>query len=310
MARTSHELDSWRDPPLFRLLSTAIPLHGNHLNKVWQGLVHREGVAEAGVPMIVKWLPDQIKLMTELACAMAAQALKLPVPSGGLVLCPSDQLPELPQGAGSGLLICFGSYLQFEDRGSAALMKNEDGAVAEFVWRQVCQSRTAGPGAAWDELVANGDRHCENLIFDGTKWWLFDHERALEPLSQVMRRFADQVVRQQVISHRAVRNNLAQELVARRPRDHRLDAEPNALVARRQRLRWMADAVGKWQTEDKALNEMFAICQVVLLSIDLRLPDLAQSLQQRLSIPSGDSLWTNSSTKSRQSLQRSRRPRA
>lgn len=302
MARTANDLEVWRGPPVFRLLSSAIPLHGNHLNKVWRGLVHREGSADSGVPMIIKWLPDQIKLMTELACAMAGQALKLPVPSGGLVLCPADQLPELPQGASSVTLVCFGSYLQFEDRGSAALMKDEDGVVAEYIWRQVCESKAAAPGAAWDELVANGDRHCENVIFDGSQWWLFDHERALEPLRLVMQRFADQVIRQQLIDHRAGRNTLAQELLRRRPHDHRIDAEGNALFVRRQRLRWMADVVGKWKTEDQALNAMFQICEVVLMSIDLRLPVLAMSLQQRLSTPSGEALWDTTSNKS------SRRP--
>lgn len=300
MARVASDLEVWREPPVFRLLSSAIPVHGNHLNKVWRGLVHREGSADSGVPMIIKWLPDQIKLMTELACAMAGQALKLPVPSGGLVLCPSDQLPELPQGAPAGLLTCFGSYLQFEDRGAAALMKNEDEAVAEYVWSRVCQSKAAAPGAAWDELVANGDRHHENVIFDGNNWWLFDHERALEPLRLVMQRFAEQIARQQLLDHRAGRNNLAAELKARRPHDHRIDSEAGALHQRRQRLKWMADVVGKWKTEDQALNEMFQICAVVLMSIDLRLPVLALSLQQRLSNPSGEALWnTSSSNRSR-----------
>jgi hypothetical protein len=45
----------------------------------------------------------------------------------------------------------------------------------DFVWGKICEDEIAPTGAVWDELVANPDRHVQNLLFDGSKWWLFDH---------------------------------------------------------------------------------------------------------------------------------------
>lgn len=309
MAKGSDDLEIWREPPIYRLLSSAIHLDGNHLNKVWRGLVHREGSTEAGIPMIIKWMPSDVRLITELACAMAAQALKLPVPSGVLVLCPADQLPRLPVKAGTGVKVCFGSHLQFEDR-SPAHLDTGNAEIAEYVWRRLCETGTASPGGAWDELLANEDRHHENVLFDGNRWWLFDHERALEPLAKVMERFAQQIVRQRLANYQATKNTLAQELTQRRPEDHGLTAQPDALMQRRVRLRWLADVVRHWHTGNAVLDGLFPICEVVLRSIDVRLPTLALHLQSRLRNPTSASLWDNPSTKSKKSPRRSPRPLA
>lgn len=301
------DLEIWRNPPVYRLLSSGMRLEGNHVNKVWRGLAHPQGGSESGVPMIVKWLPKAVPLATELACALAGQALRLQVPRGALVLADADQLPGLPRRFEGRTVLCFGSHLQWPDDTIARLI-HDDAAVEELIWQRLCETPEGPAGAAWDELVANEDRHHENVVFDGHRWWLFDHEEALEPIARVMKRFTLQATRAELAQHQAKANTLASQMVLRRPNDHGLERVPPSLLSLRKRLQWMADSVRGWRTGNDEIDQTFAVAEVVLRSIDLRMPALALHLHKRLARPEGDALW-NSSTSPTPSRKRSpRRP--
>jgi hypothetical protein len=296
MAKNSAtELERWRVPPVYRLLSSGMLLEGRHTNKVWRGLVHQGSGAGEGVPMIIKWLPKHVAIATELACALAAQALSLDIPAGVIVVADADQLTGIPSRAipASGEpVICFGSQLQWPDD-TAVRPMHDDAAVAEVTWQRLCDTNQGPMGAAWDELVANNDRHYENVLFDGKRWWLFDHERSLEPVASVMKRFTQTQARQQIADHAAAKNILAMEVVRRRPNDHGLDKIPTGLSTKQARLTWIADSVRNWRTGNVQIDGIFQITEVIIRSIDLRLPALALHLERRLKRPEGASLWTS-----------------
>lgn len=294
---SSDPLEIWRSPPIYELSSAGRLLEGSHTHKVWRSMTHPFGSVDVGRPMMVKWLSDkQVPLAIELACSMAAQALRLSVPAGAVVICAADQLPGLPRrfAEAGGYILCFGSALQFPDD-SLARMIRDDSSVAEYTWRELCASPQGPSGAAWDELTANRDRHHENVVFDGANWWLIDHEHTLEPIAQVFRRWTQASARQAVLEYQASSNRLSAELVRRRPNDHGLDKQAKSLQALRVRLAWMADQVRNWRTGHARLDGVFEITEVVLRSLDSRLPALPLYVQRRLSMPIASSLWNSSS---------------
>jgi len=289
------DLDDPKVPPLARLVSTGIPIDKGQVHKAWRGLVQVPGSTEPGVPVALKWLPGQSKLPIELACALAAHQLGLPVPRGVVVLASRDQVPGLPAGAkplpGSDDVICYGGVHQWPDDSTARLL-DEDGA-AEYTWRQLCQGGSAAPGAAWDELTANPDRHVNNLLFDGVRYWFIDHEQALEPMAQLMRRWAAVVVRQTVLEHQAKVNEVAMQLVRRRPHDHGILAQPPHFNRAARRIEVLANAVREWSSGHKYVDEVWPLTEVVLRGISTRLPALADMLTRRLLIPQPRSLWNS-----------------
>lgn len=311
------DLQRWREPPVYHLLSTGIPLTGNHVNKVWRGLCQKQGSLEPGIPMVVKFLSKPEALATELACTLAARALKLQVPNGTLVLAERGQLPGLPnrvQGAPTDLVLCFGSELQWPDD-TTARPKQAD-AAEEWIWNKLCATHQGPAGGVWDELLANTDRHCENVVFDGNRWWLIDHEDALSSVAKVMKQFTDSGARQRVIEQRGKINTLAMEVLRRRPSDHRMEALPYNWQTLRSRLRWLADQSRKWDgsTGIGQVDNILFMTHIYLTGIDLRLPALASHLSQRMSRPQAESLWSSpsnsASDKPRTNPPTSRRPHA
>lgn len=293
------DLQRWRLPPLYQLMSNGTLLPGNHQNKVWRGLAQEVNKSDPSRPMVVKWNPRKEVLAAELACALAGQALRLRVPAGALVLAERRQLPELPnrvRGEPTDMVMCFGSELQWPDDMSARPKEAE--AAEEWVWQRVCDTPEGPAGGAWDELVANDDRHCENVLFDGHRWWLIDHEYALPSVAKVMQRFADAIMRQSVIEEQAKENTLAAEVLRRRPNDHKMDLLPDNWNRLRQRLRWLADQSQHWAnfTGLAPLDTVLMMTHVYLRGIDLRLPALALHLGNRLARPQTTSLWSSSNT--------------
>ncbi len=289
------DLDDHKAPPFARLVSTGLPIDKGQVHKVWRGLVQVPGSTEPAIPVALKWMSGQSKLPIELACSLAAAQLGLPVPRGVVVLSSRDQLPGLPAAVkplpGSDDVICYGGMHQWPDD-SAARLLDEDGA-AEYTWRQLCQSASAAPGAAWDELTANPDRHVNNLLFDGLRYWFIDHEQALEPMAQMMRRWAATVVRQAVLEHQAKVNAVATQLVRRRPRDHEILGQPSHFNRAARRIELLADAVRGWSSGHKHVDDVWPLTEVVLRGISLRLPALADMLTRRLQIPLPRSLWNS-----------------
>ncbi|MGJ7490205.1 hypothetical protein [Variovorax sp. ZT4R33] len=288
------DLQRWRPPPVHRVLSTGLLLEGSHLNKVWRGMVQRFGTTEAAVPHILKWTDKKEVLAAELACSLAGKALKLQVPAGVLALAEKGDLPGLPnrvRGASTDLVMCFASELQWPDDAFARPVHSD--AAEERIWQQLCDTPQGPSGAVWDELVANEDRHCENVVFDGHRWWLIDHEHTLPSVAKVMKRFAEHVIRQSLIDHVAKENVLAAEVVRRRSKDHQMNTLPPAWASLRVRLQWLADQAQNWHTGMDQVDTVLMMTHVYLRSIDLRLPALAMHLQKRLEQPEKVSLWTS-----------------
>ena len=247
--------------------------------------------------MIIKWVEKKEQLAAELACALAARALRLQIPSGVLVLAQKDQLRGLPKrvvDSQQDVVLCFGSEFQWPDDTFAK--PTDTDAAREWVWSRLCQSPQGAAGGVWDELVANEDRHTENLVFDGVRWWLIDHEKTLTPLNRLMMKFADAAIRQTVISHRAPDNPIVAEMVSRRPHDHKMEALPTALVNLRVRIQWLADQARKWKTGLNDVDTVFMMTEIYLRSIDIRLPALAMQLNSRLAKQAPPALWSQSST--------------
>lgn len=266
--------------------------------------------------MIVKWLAKTETLASELACSLAARALKLNVPNGALVLCEREQLPGIParvRGGPTDLVMCYGSEYQWPDD-TVARPKGAE-AQAEWVWGKVCNTPQGAAGGVWDELVANEDRHHENVVFDGQRWWLIDHEKALSTVAKVMKQFAQTVARRSVIEHRGKRNQLATEMLRRRSADHKMEALPPSWLQLRQRLAWLVDQSRQWDgaTGMPPVDTVLFMCHIYLQGIDLRLPALAYLLSQRMARPSSEALWdpnsnSNLSTKGQRQSSTSRRP--
>ena len=289
------DLQRWRVPPVYRMLSGGLLLPGRHENKVWRGLAQYPDNTEPGVSLCIKWVKRKEVLATELACSLAAQALKLQVPRGVLVIADRDQLPGLPIRAGEGMgnrVLCFGSELQWPDDTLARPVGIK--AVEDWVWRRLCETPQGPTGAVWDELIANEDRHFENVVFDGHRWWLIDHEFTLQPVAKAIRRFTESTVRAGVIDYCPPENTLAQEVLTRR-RDHNMPSVPQTMNASKQRLLWMVGQAQRWRTGIAEVDTVLMMAWYYLSSIELRLPALPLHLDRRLHQPSEKLEWPPSS---------------
>jgi hypothetical protein len=305
------DLQRWRALPVMRLLGTGALLAGNHQNKVWRGMAQVPNSHEPGVPMIVKWVPKNETLAAELACSLAARALKLQIPPGFLILAEKADLPGLPNrvvGEANHLVICYGSELQWPD--DTLMRPNDSDAAQDYVWRKICET-TQGPiGGVWDELVVNDDRHHENVVWDGQRWWLIDHEYSLPSVAKAMKKFTDQILRQGVIDDVAKQNTLVIETMRRRPVDHKMEALPLSWQGYRQRLNWLADQARQWRTGLSPVDTVLMMTEFYLRGIDLRLPALALHLHQRMSKPTTSSLWNSTIPKRRSNRKTLPRPPA
>ncbi|CAJ0698816.1 MULTISPECIES: hypothetical protein [Ralstonia] len=281
-------------PPIYRLLGVAEKLRGKHLNHAWKGLAGVPRADEPGIPVVVKHLPNAGQIDIELACGLASQVLNLPVPRPALVLADLDDLPSRPVGLTTGPVLLFGSLFQAEDQ-FIARRADQGGQAAEYIWDQVCQEKVGPSGSAWDELVANPDRHVQNLLFDGTKWWLFDHNLALQPLSKLYASIdTDSQARAQIIEHTAKVNQLLEQVVKRRPKDHGVEQEAQRLLRHAQRLKILAIEMRKWHLAPGRISETIEMAALIVDLIALRLEPLALHIEARLKKPNAEALWDTS----------------
>lgn len=278
-------------PPVYQLLGVADKLAGSHTSHAWKGLAGIPGSDEPGLPVVVKLLEKRTQLEIELACGLASQALKLPVPKPALVRCFPDDLPACPAIPDGTML--FGSLFQAPDPFLAKHVQ-DGGDMDDYLWRTICNHDVGPQGAAWDELVANPDRHIENLIFDGRRWWLFDHNRALAPLNKMYQASFAQSEKAAVVEYVAKVNQLLSHLLELRPNDHGIRAAGEKLQTQKRRLQALAHGVRQWQFASTELKATFEMVALVIDMIALRLNPLPLYLNQRLAVPSGESLWKSS----------------
>jgi hypothetical protein len=289
--------DDLESLPVVQLMSAGPPIYEQQINRAWRGLVQAPGSVQPGFPAVLKFMPSNVKVSIELGCSLASAALKLPVPRGMLALADPSDLQGMPADAksipGRSEVLCYASMLQWP-QDTMERVDKEDQAVADHLWNRFCHSNVASPGAAWDELVANPDRHARNFIFDGTRYWLIDHDLSLKPLAEAMREMTGQAGRQKILEHRASRNQVATQLLQRRPNDHGMLAQPRTFEARKRALETQVIAMSKWRTGIPSLDAVLQDAETVVRGIILRLPALALQLNERLEKPNGPLLWTPS----------------
>lgn len=287
------DVDDISTLPLVYMMSAGRPIHDGQVNRAWSALVQAPESTEPGISVVLKHLPSRVKLAIELGCSLAGQALKLPVPRGMLVLANPAHLLGLPADAVSlnplGEVLCYGSVLRWPERARA---RTGDPSVDDFLWQRFCESAEALSGAAWDELVANGDRHAGNFVYDGVGHWLIDHDLALRPLSEVIRRMVDAQLRATLVEHRADRNQVVTQLMERRPDEGALMEQPKSFASRARSLEALAARMPHWKTSIPAVNDVLSDAETVVRSIVARLPALALQLSDRISKPSSSLQWT------------------
>lgn len=267
-------------PPIFHLAGTAELQDGDHTHDCWHARVVHETLANHSLPMIVKAMPSQVGLAIELACGLAARELRVSVPQPGLVLADRDDLPGIRPSVRGKRILLVGSHYQERDALFAGAV--EDEAAEEMVWRSVCSSPAACQGGAWDELIANPDRHCENLLFDGKTWWLFDHDQALAPANDFTRNEQDARTRQDAIAHVAAANGLVHEFLTRHLGQHlAVLQQTRKLDGGKKRLHALSVYARHWTHSDTGIQQVLQLSAVVLGLIHLRLPALAEQLARR-----------------------------
>ena len=79
-------------PPVYYLAATADKRDGDDSNDVWRARVVHDSLPNQSLPMMVKALTSQVSMAVEIACALAARELRLPVPLPGLVYAERSML--------------------------------------------------------------------------------------------------------------------------------------------------------------------------------------------------------------------------
>lgn len=278
-------------PPVYRLLNVADRVEGRHLNHVWKGLVGT-GYDEPGLPVFVKLLPSQAQIDIELACGLASQVLKLPVPMPGVVLADPEDLPGLPPRDYGPEVILFGSVFQAPDQFLERRKRELQAHGDDYLWNRVCNSDTAPKGAAWDELVANPDRHIDNFLFDGIQWWLFDHNQALQPVASLYAEVVGSNAQDQVVSHVARANQLLEQLRDRHLETSSVESEAETFLKQARKLKVLANGMRSWQVESGRISQIFQMAALIVDLIALRLEPLSLYIAQRLERPDAESLWS------------------
>ena len=150
-------------------------------------------------------------------------------------------------------------------------------------------------GAAWDELIANSDRHYLNLIFDG-KWWLFDHDKAIPTANQTAQLAAGNV-KNEFPDFILKLNQLALQMLNRHPNSHAIDKQVKEFEKQKARLNALDHCVSSWtkDIQDTRLLGIFTDTAYLINLIASRLPALAMHIDNRIGIQSsGESYGLNS----------------
>lgn len=272
----------------YYLLAKAERLAGEHVHPAWRGQVANAHAPRAK-QMVLKWLDSHLAICAELATALAAQTLKLPVPLPAVVIASREDLPGLPNSATEDHVILIGSEYKEPEIFFAQGMNNNP-AAEEFVWNKLCSSPTGPSGAAWDELIANDDRHFQNALFDGQNWWLFDHDRALQNSGGFCKDPNDLQTRLELIDFRAKCNLLAEQTVDRHKHNHGIEAQPIAFEKQKTALAILRHEVKNWSHPEPKINAIYSTTAILLDAIELRLPALAQHIQTRIARPNAKEL--------------------
>jgi hypothetical protein len=288
---SNHEKPDWHTTPpivcipLAPIDSIKGPLS---VNPIWQGEVLPEDDDTAHPSLCVfKHLDHTGKLAIEMTCALAASALGMDVPKPCLVRAASAALPNLPQQYLShNELLLFGAALIKQDAFYVRLNTLYDAPLEKNVWDSFCTDISkAAKGAALDELLTNWDRHCRNLIFDGSKWWLLDHENCLSATH-------GQNVRHMNAAFKAHQNLIAKELLHRQPVEHSMPNAARLHSEKREKIMSMSACAAQWKHSDPAVQAIWKEVSTLLDLLSRRLPMLQHLIGERIGHTSeASALW-------------------
>lgn len=150
-----------------------LPRHEGGVSDVWLGMLVLDGKPD--VPVYMKDISG-IELAKELIGTALATAAEIPVPRAFLVFAYEDEFPaqHAPQWPDTGEAVLFATFRDTE----RAWKHVEHGGKAV---KDALHAWSKFPDlVAFDEWVANGDRHDRNLLFAGADEFLaIDHARIL-----------------------------------------------------------------------------------------------------------------------------------
>ena len=270
----------------------ALTGHEKGLCTAWEGEVLPLNEGEP-IKCVFKHLSHPGKLAIEMACALAATALGNNTPAPCLILASKEQLPELPESAHQpgGFAILFGSTYVAGNSYFEQLSQASDATLDNSVWNHFCSNaNTAAKGAALDELLANWDRHSRNMRFDGTNWWLIDHDQALAPAlnTDLSKLKADFV---------AQHNLIATQLNERRRNDHQMPDAARLASQRQNQIKALAAVAAKWTHAVPQVVDIWQQTSSLLELLSRRMPMLQLMINERIGANQSNTLkWTSSPT--------------
>ncbi|ENE2730579.1 TPA: hypothetical protein UM350_004339 [Stenotrophomonas maltophilia] len=181
----------------FGTLVNSLGLAGTGINDAVRGVVR---TSSGDVEAYVKRLASSREVLVEVACAVMARQLDLPVPQPLLVYVPEHM---------GGPYVAYGSVAA----GNGDLSAFIEGGQLQVILDQL----RAWPGlikaACFDEWIANCDRHERNILYNGIgEFWLIDHGLAVNAALPV-----DELAPQNILFDVAVRDRAENELLRMRP---------------------------------------------------------------------------------------------
>lgn len=279
-------------PPTCQAMVPIDPINGQHnVNEVWQGdVLLLDSAAQGEVRKCVfKYHLMPGKLPVEMACTLVGGVLGNDVPQPCLVLATPADLPGLPAHAGgSDDLLLFGCTHVDQDRFFEHLATLDNHTLGSAVWNSFCSNAPkAAKAAALDELITNFDRHPRNLRFDGSTWWLIDHDQSLLETH-------GKVVGEMDANFKSLQNQIADELLDRRRQDHQMaDAARLSADKQQQVLALAARIRTQWRNADPRISEVWHHTADLVELLSRRLPMLQSLVGERIGALNPPSLtWT------------------
>lgn len=279
-------------PPVCRALLPIDPIRGQqNVNDVWDAEVEPLEGPHAGQLQrcVFKLHKHPGKLPVEMACTLVGAVLGSDVPKPCLVKVDPADLPGLATADSTGgELLLFGCTFIEQDSFFEQLATLEDSTLNGAVWNSFCSDAPkAAKAAALDELITNYDRHPRNLRFDGTRWWLIDHDNSLLQTH-------GKDVRSMSPEFKAHKNQVAAQLLDRRRHDHDMPDAARLHASKQRQVLELAARVGTtWRNADPRVAAIWKHTADLIELMSRRLPMLQAMLGARIgaTVPT-DLTWT------------------
>lgn len=163
---------------LERIEVTTVADYTARINVIDQGENWKAVLSLNETPAYLKLTSEMRHIIAELTAAQLGRALGMPIPKPFLVVVHNNELPKSSRFYGSGLTMAFASQQYGKNPMSCEQLYQKNNHEFEAV----LNSWTGLNGAiAFDEYIANDDRHSGNIIYspEENEIGLIDHARSL-----------------------------------------------------------------------------------------------------------------------------------